>query len=135
MTSPRGLLLDRSPSPRERRATAEPSAWCFHWQDRLKGRKRKEQQREELRRPDFWVETFDSLSHQTTHGPCIHTANEVAFIKKQLLEIEAKQSNVLDLLKASLSLSTSSSSKALQAEGRDLRQTLNQVQDYEEKVQ
>ncbi|KAM0949297.1 putative Root UVB sensitive family [Dioscorea sansibarensis] len=31
--------------------------------ERLKGRKKKEQEIEELRRPDFWVETSESVSH------------------------------------------------------------------------
>ena len=43
--------------------------------------------------------TVTNLCSQTMHGSCLHTTNEVAFIKKQLLEIEAKQSKVLDLLK------------------------------------
>lgn len=43
--------------------------------------------------------TVTDFCSQTMHGCCLHTANELAFIKKQLLEIEAKQSNLLDLLK------------------------------------
>ena len=42
--------------------------------------------------------TVTDLCSQTTHGSCFRTTNEVAFIKKQLLEIDAKQSNLLDLL-------------------------------------
>ncbi|XP_038984286.1 TORTIFOLIA1-like protein 2 [Phoenix dactylifera] len=42
--------------------------------------------------------TVTDFCSQTMHGCCLHAANELAFIRKQLLEIETKQSNLLDLL-------------------------------------
>ncbi|XP_020265965.1 TORTIFOLIA1-like protein 2 isoform X2 [Asparagus officinalis] len=42
--------------------------------------------------------TVTDLSSAGMQGCCLHTASELAFIKKQLLEIETKQSNLLDLL-------------------------------------
>ncbi|KAG1364159.1 TORTIFOLIA1-like protein 2 [Cocos nucifera] len=42
--------------------------------------------------------TVTDFCSQTTHGCCVHAANELAFIRKQLSEIETKQSNLLDLL-------------------------------------
>ncbi|XP_008789615.1 TORTIFOLIA1-like protein 2 [Phoenix dactylifera] len=42
--------------------------------------------------------TVTDFCSQTVHGCCLHAANELSFIRKQLLEIETKQSNLLDLL-------------------------------------
>lgn len=42
--------------------------------------------------------TISDLCSRSMHGCCVHTANGLAAIKQQLLEIETKQSNLLDLL-------------------------------------
>ncbi|KAJ6834166.1 TORTIFOLIA1-like protein 2 isoform X1 [Iris pallida] len=42
--------------------------------------------------------TVTALTSHDMHRCCLHASNELAFIKKQLLEIETKQSNLLDLL-------------------------------------
>lgn len=42
--------------------------------------------------------TVAELSSQGLRGCCLHTANELAFIRKKLLEIESKQSSLLDLV-------------------------------------
>lgn len=42
--------------------------------------------------------TVTELSSQSVNECCMHTANELAFIRKKLLEIECKQSNLLDLI-------------------------------------
>ncbi|OAY69488.1 Microtubule-associated protein SPIRAL2-like, partial [Ananas comosus] len=42
--------------------------------------------------------TVTDLGSQGMHGCCLHAANELTFIKKQLVEIETKQANLLDLL-------------------------------------
>jgi len=42
--------------------------------------------------------TVTDRSLRCMHGCCWHAAGELAFIRKQLLEIETKQSNLLDLL-------------------------------------
>lgn len=38
------------------------------------------------------------LNSQSLRGCCLHTANELAFIREKLLEIETKQSSLLDLV-------------------------------------
>ena len=43
--------------------------------------------------------TVTYSSSQTMNGCCLQTANEMVSIRKQLLEIENKQSDLLDLLK------------------------------------
>lgn len=43
--------------------------------------------------------TVTELSSRSSHGSCLHTMNELAFIRNKLLEIESKQSNLLDLIK------------------------------------
>uniref|UniRef100_A0A5B7AJZ7 Putative microtubule-associated protein TORTIFOLIA1 n=1 Tax=Davidia involucrata TaxID=16924 RepID=A0A5B7AJZ7_DAVIN len=43
--------------------------------------------------------TVTESSSQTMRGCCLQTANEMVSIRKQLLEIEDKQSNLMDLLK------------------------------------
>ena len=43
--------------------------------------------------------TVIELSPQSIRGCCKQTANELASIRKQLLEIENKQSNFMDMLK------------------------------------
>ncbi|KAA8535880.1 hypothetical protein F0562_030883 [Nyssa sinensis] len=43
--------------------------------------------------------TVTETSSQTMRGCCLQTANEMISIRKQLLEIEDKQSNLMDLLK------------------------------------
>jgi len=42
--------------------------------------------------------TVTDISSRCMHGRCLHVAGELAFIRKQLLEIETKQSNLLDLV-------------------------------------
>ncbi|XP_058113461.1 TORTIFOLIA1-like protein 2 [Magnolia sinica] len=44
--------------------------------------------------------TVTELSSRGVHGCCLHYTNELAFIRQKLLEIETKQSNLLDLIQA-----------------------------------
>ncbi|KAA8522665.1 hypothetical protein F0562_009173 [Nyssa sinensis] len=43
--------------------------------------------------------TLTESGSQTMHGCCLQTGNEMVFTRKQLLEIQNKQSNLMDLLK------------------------------------
>ncbi|XP_039137821.1 TORTIFOLIA1-like protein 2 isoform X1 [Dioscorea cayenensis subsp. rotundata] len=70
--------------------------------------------------------TVTDFCSQTMHGCCLHTANELAFIKKQLLEIEAKQSNLLDLLKVFMGNSVDSLS-ALQFQVHNLENAIEKI--------
>ncbi|RWW49492.1 hypothetical protein BHE74_00044335, partial [Ensete ventricosum] len=58
---------------------------------------------QERKSPDS---TISDLCSRNMHGCCVHAANGLAAIKQQLIEIETKQSNLLDLLQVICFLDT-----------------------------
>ncbi|KAJ0968680.1 hypothetical protein J5N97_021557 [Dioscorea zingiberensis] len=70
--------------------------------------------------------TVTDFCSSTMRGCCLHTANELALIKKQLLEIEVKQSNLLDLFKVFIGNSADSLS-ALQFQVHNLENAVDKI--------
>ncbi|XP_009396702.2 TORTIFOLIA1-like protein 2 [Musa acuminata AAA Group] len=70
--------------------------------------------------------TISDLCSRSMHGCCVHAANGLAAIKQQLLEIETKQSNLLDLLQVFIRNSIDNVSK-LQSKVNFLEQTLDKM--------
>ncbi|KAG9449369.1 hypothetical protein H6P81_009334 [Aristolochia fimbriata] len=66
------------------------------------------------------------LSSQPAHGCCSQTASELASIRKQLLEIETKQSNLMDLIQVLMGNSMCSLSQ-LQSKVLSLEQTVDKI--------
>ncbi|KAH7856215.1 hypothetical protein Vadar_034030 [Vaccinium darrowii] len=65
-------------------------------------------------------------SSQTLRECCTHTANELASIRKQLLEIDNKQSNLMDLLQE-FTTSTMESFSVIQLKVSGLEQVVDQI--------
>ncbi|OVA19305.1 hypothetical protein BVC80_521g115 [Macleaya cordata] len=66
------------------------------------------------------------VSSQVVHGCCSQTANEMAFIQKQLSEIENKQSNLMDLLQVFMG-STMDSLSMLQSKVLGLEHAVDRI--------
>ncbi|KAK9269469.1 hypothetical protein L1049_001244 [Liquidambar formosana] len=70
--------------------------------------------------------TVTESSSQTVRGCCLQTANEMASIRKQLLEIENKQLNLLDLLQV-FTTSTMDSLSMIQSKVLDLEHVVDRI--------
>ncbi|CAD5168616.1 unnamed protein product [Musa acuminata subsp. malaccensis] len=70
--------------------------------------------------------TVTDLCSHSMHGCCLHAANELAIIKQQLLQIETKQSNLLDLLQVFMRSSMDNVSK-LQSKVNDLEHAVDTI--------
>ncbi|KAJ8486368.1 hypothetical protein OPV22_018853 [Ensete ventricosum] len=70
--------------------------------------------------------TISDLCSRSMHGCCVHAANGLAAIKQQLIEIETKQSNLLDLLQGFIGNSMDNISK-VQSKVNILEQTLDKM--------
>ncbi|XP_068641794.1 TORTIFOLIA1-like protein 2 [Aristolochia californica] len=70
--------------------------------------------------------TVTELSSQAAHGCCSHNASELASIRKQLLEIESKQSSLMDLIQVFMGNSMCSLSQ-LQSKVLSLERTVDKI--------
>ncbi|XP_059637491.1 TORTIFOLIA1-like protein 2 [Cornus florida] len=70
--------------------------------------------------------TVTESSSQTMRGCCLRTANEMVSVRKQLLEIENKQSNLMDLLKV-FTTSTMDSLSMIQSQVSCLEHVVDRI--------